>query len=172
MGVAHDFYNNEQETHHPRVQLANSRHHHQLLQNGDAPRDMGIMNENASKILGPYRFEYGTWTGMLEQVNIHGQRKAFAVYPTNRLPSLKCHFSADKQGEAMAALGKYVTVYGRMKYSTKFGSQYPREMSVETVQVHPPADTLPMLRDLRGTYVVRETGLSSEELIARSRHGW
>lgn len=156
------------------AQVGKGRSISQLLvsHNGDAPHDMGAVNENASKILGPDRFEYGTWTGMLDQINIHGNKKAFAVYPTDRLPSLKCHFSADKQGEAIAALGKYVTVYGRMKYSTKFGSQYPREMVVETVDVHPAADTLPTLRDLRGTFMVREPGLSSEDLIARSRNGW
>lgn len=146
----------------------------QLLvsRNGDAPRDMWTVNANAIKILGPDRFEYGSWTGMLDQINIHGRNKAFEVYPTDRLPNLRCHFNAEKQVEAIAAIGKYVTVRGRMKYSTKFGSEYPREMVVEALEVHPGADTLPMLRDLRGTYEARESGLSSEDLIARSRGDW
>jgi hypothetical protein len=121
-------------------------------------------------IIGSDESETGSITGMVEQINLHKKRKSFNVYPVVGKDSTSCVFPKHLRQRAIEAVGKYVTVYGRLKY--KRVDKRPYEIIVKDIEIHPSEDTLPHLSELKGIAPDMLEGKSSEEFIWEIRDEW
>ena len=126
--------------------------------------------QSIDQIIGPDEYEMGTVTGMLHHINLHGNQNIFTVYPTSNQPPLRCTFSKHLRVDAVKAVDQYVEVYGQLKY--KRMSEHPYEMYVHSIEVYPPEEELPSLRDLRGIAPDATGGKSSERFIRDLRNEW
>ena len=140
-----------------------------ISRSGDELALSRSLPETVDKILGPDIYEHGSITGMIDQINIHGQN-VFTVYPLVRLPKLKCVFPKELRKQAIQAIGQHVTIYGRMKYKKR--DLHPFEMDVESVDIHPEDDFLPSLGELRGTAPGITGRLTSDEFVRQLRDDW
>lgn len=123
-------------------------------------------------ILGPDEYEYGSETGMLDQINIHNQN-VFTIYPTLRgVPKLRCIFPSRLREDAVNAVAHYVRVEGEKKFKSNFRSTHPYEMVVQEIEVYPTEEELPTLGSLRGIIQDSDNKLASEEEVRRIRHEW
>lgn len=114
--------------------------------------------------------EHGTAEGMLEQINIHGDKKHFHIYSDTEPKKLKCHFPVGLEDIATSAIGRKISVSGLMKY--RANSFVPFEISVDDIDIFPPDNDLPDFDDLRGRAPDIMEGKSSEEFIAELRDDW
>ncbi len=121
-------------------------------------------------IMGKDEFEFGSYTGMLDAINIHNQN-IFYVYPTNRFPKLKCIFSQELKNLALSAVGKYVTVVGQKRLMPNVSGSHPHEMNVKTIEIHPDETNLPSLKDLKGI-APNITRKQSELFVRGIRNEW
>jgi hypothetical protein len=142
-----------------------------ISRNGDAPYTLGNFSGNIEKIMGADEFEIGTYTGMLDAINIHNQN-IFYIYPTTHLPKLKCFFGKELKNEAVSAIGKYVTVCGVKKIKANIGDGLPYEMHANEIEIHPEESELPKLEDLKGMDPNITGDLSSEEFVRGLRNEW
>lgn len=109
-----------------------------------------VISLSAKQILGEEVFEIGSVTGRLERLNIHGTARTCHIYPKSGAPKVKCTFSSDKINDVITAVGKFVTVYGALKYRGR--QLHAEELTrVTDIEVHPLDADLPDLYDLRGT---------------------
>lgn len=129
------------------------------------------LGRRIKQILGPDEMEYGSVSGHLEQINLHGQR-VFTIYPTLGLPKLRCVFPSELRAEAVQAVDRYVRVYGRLKFNRRLDRGRPYEMVVERIEVAPPEDKLPTLGSLRGIAADVKLDAPSEEVVRRIRDKW
>ncbi|MDW8352659.1 MAG: hypothetical protein RML99_12190 [Anaerolineae bacterium] len=123
------------------------------------------------QILGPDEVEYGSVSGRLEQINLHGQR-VFTIYPALGLRRLRCAFPNELRAEAVKAVDRYVRVYGRLRFKRGLDRSHPYEMAVQQIEVAPLADELPTLSSLRGIAADVELDAPSEEVVRRIRDEW
>lgn len=142
-----------------------------ISRNGDNPSYLHDFSRNIEKIMGSDEFEFGSYTGMLEAINIHNQN-VFYVYSTSHLPKLKCNFPNNLKKEAISAIGKYVTIYGNKKLKPNIGDGIPYEMYVQEIEVHPDEDKLPKLSELRGLSSSIIEGTKSEDFVRGIRNEW
>jgi hypothetical protein len=144
-----------------------------VSKNGDTPKVLEGLSYNIEQIMGTDEYETGSYSGMLEYLNIHGNQNVFNLYPlTPNLPKLKCVFPQRLRADAIAAVGQRVRVFGEKKYKPKLKSALPYEMRVTDIEVYPPDEELPKLGDLRGIAPDATGELSSEEFITGLRHEW
>lgn len=128
----------------------------------------GGLKEATDKILGEEETEYGSVSGVLEYVNIHGTASNFFIYPITGANRINCDFPKELRKEAIGALSRRINVEGTLKYKKK--ALFPYGVKVEKLEVYPEENKLPTLFDLHGI-APRATGiLSSEEFIAKIRH--
>ena len=142
-----------------------------ISRNGDHRRQLNKLSYNIDKIMGPDEYEYGSVTGMLEQINIHSGQNVFTIYPTSDRPKLRCKFLQDLREDAIEAVGKYVCVFGKLKHKPKLGLSYPYEIMVSKIDLYPPEDQLPTLASFRGIISDMED-IASEDFIRRTRDEW
>jgi hypothetical protein len=121
-------------------------------------------------ILGPDIFEIGSVTGMLERLNIHSGQNTFTVYPTSNRPQLRCLFGKELRTQVVMAVGKYVSVYGRLKYKSR--DAYPYEMMARRIEAYPDQSELPSLSALWGIAPNLTGGKSSDDFIRDIRNEW
>ncbi|MEL7645363.1 MAG: hypothetical protein AAGU04_03720 [Anaerolineaceae bacterium] len=143
----------------------------EFSKNGGERFQVNNLSKNIGILLGPDETEYGSYTGMLELINVHKQN-IFYIYPTYLLPKLKCFFPNKLKGEVISAVGKFVTVYGHKKIRPLFQSGIPYQMDIDQIEIHPGADELPMLRDLKGTLPTSADDVSSEDFVRGLRNEW
>jgi hypothetical protein len=153
-----------------------------LLSKGDDISSVTIHYEDSSvdllpslpqvidRILGPDVFESGSITGKIERLNIHAGQNVFTVYPTSKKPPLRCLFRKQLRNDVVAAVGKYVRVYGRLKY--KLRDTNPYEMLAHEIELYPDESNLPSLSDLWGIAPNITGGKSSEDFIRDMRDEW
>ncbi|OGN74230.1 MAG: hypothetical protein A2X25_14695 [Chloroflexi bacterium GWB2_49_20] len=142
-----------------------------ISKNGDEPNYLLDLPRKIDCIVGLDEYEMGSYTGMLESINIHNQN-IFHIYPISHFPKLKCIFSNELKREAIAAIGRYVTVYGRKKFKSNINNRFPYEMYAQKIEVHPEEKDLPTLSKLRGIAPNITGGKSSEDFIRGIRNGW
>lgn len=130
----------------------------------------GSWSKNVDQILGPDQFELGSATGMLQQLNVHGGKREFTIYPTFGEPPLQCRFDAQLRGEVVKAVDCYVEVYGRLRY--KVGGMYPHAIDAEDIEPYAPESQLPTLDELFGAAPDATEGKSIEEFVQDIRRGW
>ena len=109
----------------------------------------------------------GVVEGRLEYVNIHGNRNLFRIYSVMEPERMDCFFPPDKIEEAREALDRKIRVSGELTYPE--GSDFPKAVKVETIELLPEDDELPSLMDLRGIAPDLTGSLSSEEFVRNLR---
>lgn len=143
-----------------------------VSRNGDAPKSLEYLSRNVDSILGPDEYEMGSVSGLLEQINVHANQNIFTIYPTSKLPKLRCVFPKELRAEAVRSVDHYVRVYGQMKFKTRLKGAHPYEMLVKEIEIYPPDDELPTLSELLGVAPNATGDLTSDEFIRRVRHEW
>lgn len=108
----------------------------------------------------------GTFKGRLRRAD--GSRGRFLIEPSVG-ESAQCVFQAGADREFLSALGRKVLASGELTYPA--GSDFPRSIKIETVEILPEDDELPSLSDLRGIAPDITGDLSSEEFVRRLRDG-
>ncbi len=142
-----------------------------ISRNGDSPSRLENLSNNIEQIMGSDEFEIGSYTGMLEAINIHNQN-VFYLYPTSHLPKLKCVFSQNLREEAISAIGHYVTVMGVKKFKPNVRGGIPYEMRVQSLSIHPSEEDLPTLTDLKGIAPNATGDEQSEDFVRGIRDEW
>lgn len=127
------------------------------------------ISSTVNGILGTDVFEHGSVTGMLDHLNLHGDQPVFTVYPTLG-GKLRCIIRKSQKSLVVQAAGKYVTVYGRMRYRSR--STKPYEMNVEEIEIHPSEEDLPTLSELRGIAPDALDGQTTEKFLWEIRNEW
>ncbi len=121
------------------------------------------MDTLITEILGGDHFAEGSITGMLEQINVHGGKNEFRIYPIAGPPFVKCKFSDDIKGEVKRAIEKNITIHGRLGYKPR--ASFPYYAEVRSLDIHPPDDKLPTFGSLEGIAPDATGDLSSEDFI-------
>lgn len=107
---------------------------------------------------------------MLEHINLHSGQNVFTVYPTSRLPKIRCVFPKELRQQAIAAIDKYVHVFGFLKYKRR--EWYPYEMRAQSIEVYESEENLPTLHDLRGIAPEAAGDQLSEDFVRGLRDEW
>lgn len=111
----------------------------------------------------------GTLKGRLRRADAGGSRGKFRIDSLMRSESAQCAFPAGREEEFRRALGRKVLASGELHYPA--GSNLPRSIKVETMEILPEDDELPSLADLRGIAPDITGDLSSEEFVRMLRDG-
>jgi hypothetical protein len=90
----------------------------------------------------------GHLTGMLEYINVHAGTRSFRIYPD-------------------IGPSQYVGVWGNLRQ--KKAARYPYAIDVEHIEIFPPEDDLPKLRDLYGIAPAAIGSMTSEEFVWSAR---
>ncbi|MCY3972786.1 MAG: hypothetical protein OXF52_01040 [Candidatus Dadabacteria bacterium] len=112
-----------------------------------------------------------TIDGKLEQINIRNKANKFRIYtslPT--MPHLDCAFPPTLFEKVQTALGSYVSVSGECFYRPD--EMMPYKMEVRGIEILPPPEELPSLRDIYGIFPDLTGGKSSEQFVREIRDGW
>lgn len=109
----------------------------------------------------------GVVEGRLEYVDIHGSRNLFRIHPAIGPDKIICSFPSDKIEKARQAINRKTRVCGELTYPA--GSNFPKSVKVETIELLPEDDELPSLKDLRGIAPDITGDLSSEEFVRMLR---
>ena len=110
----------------------------------------------------------GTLKGRLRRADAGGSRGKFRIDSLMGSQSAQCAFPAGKEEEFLHAVGRKVLASGELHYPA--GSDLPRSIKVETVEILPEDDELPNLADLRGIAPDITGDLSSEEFVRMLRN--
>lgn len=143
----------------------------EFSKNGGERFQVENLAKNIDILLGPDEIEYGSYTGMLELINVHKQNILY-IYPTYLLPKLRCFFPDELKDKVISAVGKNVTVYGQKKIRSLFRSGVPYQMVIDQIEIHPSIEELPMLRDLKGTFSTSADDVPSEDFVRGLRNEW
>jgi len=121
---------------------------------------------SVDKLLGMTIDSEGDVSGRLERVNIRG-RYEFVVYPPVFTRGVVCTFSAEMFPEVQAALGRFITASGTLKFRPN--REVPDRLLVKSFEVHPPNEQLPTLADVRALGPWDTGGLSSVDYVRALR---
>jgi hypothetical protein len=103
---------------------------------------------NIDEILKPALASEGSVTGILERLNVHNKNE-FVLFPP-LWGAVTCVFQDKMFEQVRAAIKRNVTVFGTLMYPPD--KPYPTKVQVKSLEVHPPDDELPTLRELRGSF--------------------
>ncbi len=121
---------------------------------------------NIERLLGSSIASEGFVTGFLERLNVHN-RNEFVLYPPIAGAYVVCHFPSEMFEQVRAAIKRNVTVSGRLFYHPE--KRFPEKVHVLTLEIHPPDEQLPKLRDLRGLLQGCTNGVTVVEFIRAIR---
>ncbi len=113
---------------------------------------------------------YGSIEGMLEKINVHGDANSFTIYPPVGPTRVACKFGPSIKEQAISAVGRRVSVCGRMLY--RRDAPFPHEIEVDSLDIFGSIEELPNLNDLRGIAPDATGSQSSEEFIGELRSAW
>lgn len=111
----------------------------------------------------------GTVDGMLEAVNLHGKKNAFALYPVVGAKRITCHFAEHLLPKVRPALGQYVSIQGELKY--RWRERFPYEALATDLQILPDWDEQPSFEEIIGLAPKAANGIASEEFTRLVRNG-
>jgi hypothetical protein len=115
-------------------------------------------------VIGRDEFSYGSVSGALEEINLHGENR-FRLYPTVGPSRVIGYFKTKDRKKFTAGVDKYVTVYGRLRYKT--WEQYPHEINADDIIVHDVEP--PTLNDLKGVSPEATGEMTTQEYIDHLR---
>jgi hypothetical protein len=112
----------------------------------------------------------GSIDGMLEAVNLHNKRNVCNLYPEVGASRIACRFTDDLfDTKVRPSLGKYVQIFGDLKY--RWREPFPYEAQVSEIEVLD-QDGLPNFADILGMAPNATNGKLSEEFVRERRHEW
>jgi len=121
---------------------------------------------NIDSILGaPIRSE-GSVSGFLEGLNLH-QKDEFILYPPIPGYRIVCSFPESMFEQVREALRRNVTVTGTLSHHPD--RAFPDRVQVRQLEIQPPNDQLPKLRELKGILRGGTGGLSAVEFVRALR---
>jgi hypothetical protein len=123
--------------------------------------------DQMTRVAGKDVREYGTLTGRLERVSIHGGKSRFDVYPAVGPKKVQCLFKPSMLGKVKEGLGRFVTVEGTLYFKT--WDRLPHKVRAESMEVPPEGETPSSLLSIRGLEPGISGKLSSEEHIQKLR---
>jgi hypothetical protein len=109
----------------------------------------------------------GHLTGMLEYINVHAGTRSFRIYPDIGPSHVTCDFPQEMTDLAVDGIRQYVGVWGNLRQ--KKAARYPYAIDVEHIEIFPPEDDLPKLRDLYGIAPAAIGSMTSEEFVWSAR---
>ena len=121
------------------------------------------------KIVGPDEIVRGSISGVLEYFNVHAGVNLLRIYPIVGPKKVDCHFPKEQIHKARAAVTKYVSIEGELRY--KSSEPFPYAVNVSDIEIFLDEDELPSLFDLRGIAPQATGNLSSEEFVGLMRNG-
>lgn len=141
-----------------------------ISRNGDEVSLAVDWSEKVENVLGPDQYAIGSVTGMLQQLNVHGNNRKFTIYPTFGEPALRCGFDKELRDKVVNGVDRYVRVSGTLHY--KAGSWYPHAIDATDVETFPPESQLPTLDDLFGIEPDLTGGEAIEDFVRKARDAW
>ena len=111
----------------------------------------------------------GTIDGMLEAVNIHGNRNQFVLYPVIGPTRVNCFFPDDMLDKVRPVLGKYAIVSGQLKY--RWRENFPFEARASELE-EANENEQPALSEIIGIAPNATGGERSEDFVRDIRGGW
>jgi hypothetical protein len=117
--------------------------------------------------IGEDEFSYGSLSGTIEAINLHDKRR-FWLYPTVGPARVIGKFRNKDRKRFAAAVDKYVTVFGRLRYKT--WDMYPYAIFADDIQIHD--DKAPTLYDMKGMSPDATGTLTTQEYIDHIRDEW
>jgi hypothetical protein len=111
----------------------------------------------------------GTVDGMLEAVNIHGNRNQFVLYPIIGPNRVNCYFPEEMLDQIRPNLGKYAIVTGKLKY--RWREKFPFEARATHLE-HVSESEQPYLPDVIGIAPDATNGERSENFVKEIRSAW
>jgi hypothetical protein len=121
--------------------------------------------EILDSIVGDDEHSYGSISGTIEGINIHGDNRRFWLYPVIGASRIIGTFRARDRKKFAATVDKYVTVYGRLTY--KSWDKFAYAILADDVTIHEAQEY--GLRDLKGIAPDATGALSSKDFIDRLR---
>jgi hypothetical protein len=118
-------------------------------------------------VIGKDEISYGSFSGRIEAINLHRTNR-FWLYPIVGPSRIIGRFSTKDRKRFTAAVDKYVTVYGRLRYKT--WDKHPYAIWANEIEIHD--SDAPKLTDLRGIAPDATGELGTQEYIDRLRHEW
>lgn len=103
----------------------------------------------------------GSIEGTLEMVTLH-EHRYFRVYDAIHGAGVPCYFPLEQMDDVRAALGRRVSVSGRMRVNRQ-GDKL--SLLVEKYQIFPPEEKLPKPSDIRGLVPDMTQGRLSEDYV-------
>lgn len=103
---------------------------------------------NMAQLLEPASPAFGTVTGRLEALTLHNNQNRFTLYPPVFGEDIDCDFARTDLRKVLDAVGKKVTVIGRLHYAKT--KAFPVRVDVDDFVVELPDSELPTLLDARG----------------------
>jgi hypothetical protein len=141
-----------------------------VLQIGD--RQIHIEHQARQRLESVIEPDYtveGTIDGMLEAVNIHGNRNQFVLYPVIGPSRVNCYFPEEMLNDVRPVLGKYAIVTGKMKY--RWREKFPFEARASYLEQVSESDQ-PNLSEIIGIAPDATGGERSEDFVKELRSGW
>jgi hypothetical protein len=124
---------------------------------------------NIETVFEPDYLVGGTIDGMLEAVNVHGDKNQFVLYPIVGPTRINCIFPDEMLDMVRPVLGKYAMVTGDLKY--RWREKYPYEARASRLDQLDEADQ-PSLMEIIGLAPEATAGASSEDFVRELRSGW
>lgn len=113
----------------------------------------------------------GVVDGMLESVNLHNKQNVCNLYPEIGAQRIRCRFTKDLfETKVRPSLGKYVKVYGELKY--RWRDPFPYQVYVEDVEVLPDVEDMPTFAEILGMAPDATGGVPSEVFVSETRYDW
>lgn len=112
----------------------------------------------------------GFLQGNLEQINLHLGANTFQIFPDVGPKKVACHFPPHLYDDAIFAVGRRVDVFGTLRYRAR--TNFPHQIEVSNIEVHPRESDLPDWDDLRGRAPDATGALTSEAFVRELRDGW
>jgi hypothetical protein len=125
--------------------------------------------EQLDEVLGEDMVDNGSISGQLEKLNLH-QARRFDIFPVIGPRRVTCDFPEGLRGQAIAAIDRYVTVYGELRYRS--WSPHPHRIKVDSIEIHPPAASLEPVAALLGIAPAATGEKTSEQFVRELRDEW
>ena len=122
--------------------------------------------ETLDRILGPEEVVHGSISGMIEAINIHNTSK-FYLYPTVGPRKILGRFGRTLRHAFIGSVGKYVTVYGQLRYKT--WDKFPYAITADDIEIHDEEQS-GTLGDIKGMAPGLTGDLTTDEFLEKIRN--
>lgn len=121
---------------------------------------------NIDRIIGAAIPSEGSVKGSLERLNLHN-RNEFVLYTPIGGHSVICSFPDEQFDRVREAIRRNVTVSGTLYFYPD--TPYPHRVHVRDIEIHPPDDQLPTLKQLAGAWPDATGSLSAVDFLRARR---